>query len=539
MRWLRRLGRLYRIQAVLLKHGVHRWLGPLSRYPALWLLYVLQPWLWRRNRGDAAHQVKAALIELGPVFVKFGQLISTRKDLFPRDLTEALSELQDKVPPVAGVGVRQALEAVYGQALDELFSEFEEQPMASASIAQVHAATLPDGRAVVVKWLRPNILSTVTQDLDLMTVAAQLLHRWFPDLRRFRLPEVVADYRSTLMDELDLRREAANQSQLRRNFSHSPDLYIPEVIWPLVRREVLVSERIHGIPVGDIEALRAAGTDMKRLAEKGVTVFFTQVFRDNFFHADMHPGNIFVDTSDPSNPCYQGVDCAIMGSLEEADQRYLADNFVAFFNRDYRRVAELHIDSGWVRPDTSVVAFEAAIRTACEPIFGRPLSEISFGHFLLHLFQVARRFEMEVQPQLVLLQKTLLYVEGLGRQLYPQLDLWQTAKPFLESWTKERMSVRQLWRDCRRQWPLLPQQVRSTLHALQNMPADFGRLQTALENSRRSAALRSSAWANWLAAGAMAGLVPAYFPEARLPAFVFGGLLVLRGLWQHMRAVRM
>lgn len=501
MKWWRQFWRLYQIQATLLRYrldevvdeGILRW----------WLksLRLMQPWLWRRPPGDYGERLRDALVHLGPVFVKFGQLISTRKDLFPDEITNPLQALQDRVPPVDGVDAKSALAEIFGQPVEALFAEFDTTPLASASVAQVHAAKLPNGEAVVIKWLRPGIERIVALDVALMKSVSQFLHRRLPKIRRFRLPEVVADYRRTILDELDLRREAANQAQLHRNFADSEDLYIPKVYWDYCHRRAMVSERIYGLGVGDIEKLRAAGVNMQRLAEKGVSVFFTQVFRDNFFHADMHPGNIFVDATHPDNPKYIGVDCAIVGSLDARDQRYLAENFVAFFNRDYRRVAQLHVESGWVNPNTSVNEFEAAIRTVCEPIFGRPLAQISFGKFLMHLFQVAQRFDMEVQPQLVLLQKTLLYVEGLGRQLYPELDLWKTAKPFLENWLADRMSpkrvlqtIRQEWPYWREQLPSLPENIWHALTAINTLPEQLAHTQKALEKWRMGAQLRSRAW---------------------------------------------
>ena len=324
--------------------------------------------------------------------------------------------------------------------MDELFAEFEREPLASASVAQVHAATLQGGQRVVIKVIRPGIEKTIRQDLGLLFWLAKVATHAHPDGRRLRAQEVVTDYEVTVLDELDLRREAASTAQLRRNFVESDELYVPEVYWDYTSTNVFVMERIHGVPVSDVTALRAAGTDMKELAERGVRIFFTQVFRDSFFHADMHPGNIFVDTTDPAKPRYIAIDCAIMGSLSDFDQYYLARNLVAMFNRDYREVAELHIECGWVPVTTELRDFEAAIRSVCEPVFEKPLGEISFGSLLLYLFQTARRFDMEVQPSLVLLQKTLLHIEGLGRQLYPELDLWSTAKPFLEDWLQQRYS---------------------------------------------------------------------------------------------------
>lgn len=434
------------------------------RHPDLRGLRVLAGVLffWQRrcaNNLERGARLRAALVELGPIFVKFGQMLSTRRDLLPADIADALSALQDRVPPFSGALASATVAAAWGGAISEKLAEFDEQPLASASVAQVHAARLPDGLEVVVKIIRPGIRAQIDQDLALLNFVARLLERHHPDGRRLRARAVIRDYATTLLNELDLRLEAANTAALQRNFQDGKTLYVPTVHFDLVRENVMVMERIYGIPIGDVAALKAAGVNMKVLAERGVSIFFTQVFRDRFFHADMHPGNIFVDVSDPELPRYIGIDCAIMGTLDEHDQRYLADNFLAFFNRDYRRVAELHWQSGWIPPDVRVEDFEAAIRAHCEPMFGKPLAEISFGTFLLGLFQTARRFRMSVQPQLVLLQKTLFYVEGLGRQLYPELDLWQTAKPFLEAYTRERHSPRRLWQRWRAQWPRLLQEL--------------------------------------------------------------------------------
>jgi len=375
------------------------------------------------------------LQELGPVWIKFGQMMSTRRDLFPPHIADQLALLQDQVAPFDGALAKQDMEKALGGSLDNWFTDFDIEPLASASIAQVHTAKLKEsGREIVLKVIRPDIRPVIDADLKLMHRMARIVAKSLPEARRLKPVEVVHEYEKTLLDELDLRREAANAIQLRRNFEGSEELYVPEVIPDLSSETLMVSERIYGIQVSDIETLNANGTNMKLLAERGVTVFFTQVFRDSFFHADMHPGNVFVNPENPDNPQWIGLDCGIVGTLNSEDKRYLAENLLAFFNRDYRKVAELHVDSGWVPHDTNVNDFEFAIRMVCEPIFAKPLGEISFGHVLLNLFNTARRFNMEVQPQLVLLQKTLLYVEGLGRQLYPQLDLWATAKPFLETW---------------------------------------------------------------------------------------------------------
>ncbi len=435
-----------------------------------WLL----PWRYiLPARRSQAERLRLALEALGPVFIKFGQMLSTRRDLLPDDLAEELAKLQDRVPPFSGERARRIIERELKHPVDQVFAQFEVEPMASASVAQVHAATLHTGQAVVVKVIRPGIGGIIRQDVALLYLLARMMHALWLEGRRLRPVEVVAEYEQTIFDELDLRKEAANGSQLRRNFDQSPILYVPEIFWDYTRQKVLVMERIHGIPVADVAQLKAQGTDMKKLAERGVETFFTQVFRDSFFHADMHPGNIFVSRNNPSDPQYIAVDFGIIGSLNAEDQSYLARNILAFFKRDYRQVAQLHIDSGWVPRDTNVHAFETAIRSVCEPIFEKPLKDISFGMVLLGLFQTARRFNMEVQPQLVLLQKTLLNIEGLGRQLYPELDLWQTAKPFLENWMQERMGVKAVYRSVKEQapeWleklPHLPQMVYDSLEQL-------------------------------------------------------------------------
>lgn len=443
--------RLMYISWVLARHGLDELILSTHLFrPLRWLRFVI-PWLWlRRERLPRGVRIRRALEDLGPIFVKFGQILSTRRDLLPDDIALELASLQDQVPPFADATALAIIERALGKPVQILFKEFEATPFASASVAQVHGAVMQDGRRVIVKVLRPNITPTIQRDIGLLYAIADNVARYWEAGQRLRPREVVAEFEKTILDELDLMREAGNASQLRRNFSGSDKLYVPEVYWDLTRREVMVMERIQGIPIGQTEQLRRAGIDMKTLAEAGVEIFFTQVFRDSFFHADMHPGNIFV--SDQGQ--YIAVDFGIMGSLNPDDLRYLAENFLAFFKRDYRRVAQLHLDSGWIPKDTPVNEFEAAIRTVCEPIFDKPLKEISFGQFLIRLFQVARRFNMEVQPQLVLLQKTLLNIEGLGRQLYPDLDLWKTAKPFLERWIAEQIGPRALWRHLRENVPL-------------------------------------------------------------------------------------
>lgn len=437
------LRRLYLIIRVFLSYGLDELIPNIRLTLPLRVGRHLFFWLSNRHKDKSlGERLRLALQELGPVWIKFGQMMSTRRDLFPPNIADQLALLQDRVASFDGALARKHIEIAMGGVLETWFDDFDSQALASASIAQVHTARLKEnGKEVVLKVIRPDILPIIKADVRLMYRLAGWVPKLLPDGRRLRPREVVREYEKTLLDELNLLREAANAIQLRRNFEDSPMLYIPEVYSDYCRESVLVMERIYGIPVSDIAALEDQGTNMKLLAERGVQVFFTQVFRDSFFHADMHPGNIFVSYEHPHDPLYIGIDCGIVGSLNKADKRYLAENFIAFFNRDYRRVAELHVDSGWVPRDTNVEDFEFAIRTVCEPIFEKPLAEISFGHVLLNLFNTARRFNMEVQPQLVLLQKTLLYVEGLGRQLYPQLDLWTTAKPFLESWLRDQVGL--------------------------------------------------------------------------------------------------
>jgi len=459
------LARLIQIQRVLLRHRLDDLVQATHLYRPVRLLVLLSPDTWRarrRRRGASrGERLRLALTELGPIFVKFGQAVSTRPDLLPADVANELAKLQDRVPPFPGAAARADIERVYGRPVAEVFAEFDETPLAAASIAQVHVARLRDGKEVVVKVLRPGMREGIERDLEVLYALARLAEQYWPEARRLRPVEVVAEYEKTVLDELDLMREAANAAQLKRNFAGSDLLYVPEVYWDYCRTDVMVMERIHGIPISDREKLRAAGTDIARLAQNGVRIFFTQVFRHNFFHADMHPGNIFVLVDDPRQPRYAAVDFGIVGTLDPRDQHYLADNFLAVFDRDYRRVATLHVESGWVPAHTRVDEMESAVRTVCEPIFDRPLKDISFGHILLRLFEISRRFNMVIQPQLVLLQKTLLNVEGLGRELYPELDVWNTASPILREWMEERMSGRVVLQGLRKQLPELIEAARA------------------------------------------------------------------------------
>jgi len=483
-RRLRQLSRMLTIQRVLMKHGLDE---------IVWRTHLFRPlaWLGRllslgRRREPLGVRLRKALEELGPIFVKFGQALSVRPDLLPPDIAAELAKLQDQVPPFAAEQAAAVVEAAFGRPAEQVFAAFERSPLAAASIAQVHAARLPDGRDVVVKILRPNVRALIQRDIEVLYAIAGLAERYWPEARRLHPVEVVAEFERTLAVELDLMREAANASQLERNFSGSELLHVPEVHWDYCRQNVLTIERIVGIRVDDLAALRAAGADIQRLAENGVEIFFTQVFRHNFFHADMHPGNIFVDVTDPKKPKYNAVDFGIVGTLDERDKHYLAENFLAFFRRDYRRVATLHVDSAWVPAGTRVDELEAAVRAVCEPIFNKPIKDISFGLVLMRLFHTARQFNMEIQPQLMLLQKTLLQIEGLGRQLYPDLDLWKTAKPVLEQWMRERHDPRTRFKQLVEAWPeisddlaMLPRVLHRALRRIDAEDAAARRLRRA------------------------------------------------------------
>ncbi len=451
-----RFFRLLKIIFIVLRFGLDEFL--LAHERTSWMLRPLN-WLlfFRDVSRPRAERLRLALEALGPIFVKFGQLLSTRRDLIPTDIADELAKLQDQVPPFPSAQAVALLETAYGKRLSEVFTSFDETPIASASVAQVHFAVLPNGHEVAVKILRPGIKHTIEHDIALLQICAGLIERWWSDGKRLKPKLVVAEFEKYLHDELDLMREAANASQLRRNFSDAKLLLVPEVHWDWCSEQVMVMERMHGIPISQIGALREAGINLSKLASDGVEIFYTQVFRDGFFHADMHPGNILV----ARDGRYVALDFGIMGTLTDNDKNYLAHNFIAFFNRDYKRVAELHIESGWAPADTRVDEFEAAIRSVCEPIFDKPLRDVSFGKVLLRLFQTSRRFGIEIQPQLVLLQKTLLNIEGLGLQLDPELDLWKTAKPWLERWMSEQVGWRGFIKTLRAEAPryasLLPQ----------------------------------------------------------------------------------
>jgi len=440
--------RLLYIQRVLIRHGFDEIVFSLNLFRRVRFLQYLLPWNWFvGNRLPRASRLRIVLEQLGPIYIKLGQLLSTRRDLLPDDVIVEFARLQDHVAPFPGQIAIQIIEQALGSKINDIFLQFDEVPLASASIAQVHTARLKDGRDMIVKVVRPGIEKIIRRDLGLMHIIAEMAENYSGQMQRLKPADVVREFEKTLLDELDLMREAANASQLRRNFSDSTLLYVPQVEWRYSARNVMVMERISGVPVGDIQGLKNAGIDLKWLAEAGVEVFFTQVFRDSFFHADMHPGNIFVRPGTATEaPRIVVVDFGIMSSLSEFDKRYLAENFIAFLNKDYQKVAELHVQSGWVPAGTRVDEFESAIRTVCEPLFDRPISEISFGALLLRLFQTAGRFNMVIMPQLLLLQKTLVNIEGLGRELYPDLNIWTTARPVLEKWMSDRTGVRGLFK---------------------------------------------------------------------------------------------
>ena len=543
---LRQIPRLLRIAAVLVRYRLDDLVDAAHLYRPLKLVRVFLP----RPRGDIAHATRGArlvmaLTELGPIFVKFGQILSTRRDLLPADVADELTTLQDRVTPFPEAIARAAIERALAAPIDERYATFDGNPLASASIAQVHAATLMEGREVVVKVLRPNIRERVADDVALLRAIAASVERFHPNADKIRPREIVTEIETTLTNELDLQREGANASLLRRNFLGSDDLYVPEVIWSHTNERVLTLERVRGIPVDDLAALDAAGIDRVRLAEKGVRLFYTQVFRDNFFHADAHAGNIWVDASRAFDPRFIALDFGIMGTLRDDDQYWLAENFLALFNQDYRRVAELHIRAGWMPADARLDELEAAVRTVCEPYFTRPLSEISLAEVVVKLFQMARRYELTLQPQLILLQKTLLNIEGVGRLLHPQIDIWATAKPVLERIWRERRGPRAALKALRRrvpEWlaaaPDMPQLVHDYLTLatrgkleLRVASDDLKAIEQRARQGQRLAVLLAVA-GSLLTSGVLAALVSLAQPSApglRVAAVVAigGGVLML------------
>jgi len=532
-----RLARMWQISRVVRKYGLGEFMGRKPRPHQL-------------PRGE---RLRLALEELGPVFVKFGQALSTRPDILPPEVAQELSKLQDRVPPFPGAEARAIVEKALGKPVGEIFAEFDEVPLAAASVAQVHTARLKPqgpkdpGIEVVVKVLRPGVEALVERDIALLRALADFAERWHPSGKRLRPRAVVAEYEKVIFDELDLMREGANCAQLRRNWLGSELIYHPLVFWDYTRPDVLVLERIYGISIREMDLLRERGANFQVLAERGVEIFFKQVFRDNFFHADMHPGNIFVDMSDPRKPSYLAVDFGIVGSLTQGDQRYLAENFLAFFNRDYKKVAELHVESGWIPKGTRVEDFESAIRTVCEPIFGKPIKDISFGFFLLRLFQIARRFNYQVQPQLVLLQKTLLTIEGLGRQLYPDLDLWKSAKPIMEEWMWNRIGPGAQLARLRSQAPALaeslPELAQRALKVLAQGPGQGGlstenveALRGEIRGANRRTLFAGAGAASWVVAALLYGLTAHSPPPTGV--LVVCAVLALGGAWCWRRAFR-
>lgn len=524
---------LLRISAILARYGLNDLLTATHLYRPMGWITRLVPGAREAASKPRGARLRLALQELGPVYVKFGQILSTRRDLLPRDVADELARLQDQVPPFPGEEARAIVEKALRQPVSDCFANFDLTPLASASIAQVHAATLPDGREVVVKVVRPGIEAQLKRDVDLLKTVAGLAERYWEGGKRVHPLEIVREFETFVFDELDMQREAANASSLRRNFEDSPYLYIPEIHWPLCKQRVLVMERVSGIPAGDIEQLRAAGVDLPKLAVRGVRVFYQQVFRDNLFHADMHPGNILVDATDPADPTWIALDFGIVASLTTEDLYYISENFLALFRRDYRRVAQLHIDAGWVPPDTRLDELEAGVRTVGEPNFTRPLNEVSFGELLFKLFQVARRFNLDIQPQLIMLQKTLLNIEGLGRDLHPALDIWGVAKPELEAILRDKYSVQNVTRDLREQLPLwiaqapdMPNLVRDYLDK-----AVKGELQTRIASDdlaqlRAEHASSHRRTLGVLAAGAI-GIAGSVLLGLRTGPWFLGGLSVL------------
>ena len=549
---LRQFGRLLKISAILVRYGLDEFLEATHLYRPMRLLRILAPWRINRNLGERprGERLRMALTEMGPVYVKFGQIVSTRRDLVPPDIADELALLQDQVPPFPGEEAQAIIEQVLEKPVSELFSRFDQKPLASASIAQVHAATLPDGREVVVKVVRPGVRQQLRRDIDLLLAVAGLAEKYWEGGGRVRPTEFVHEFETFVFDELDMYREASNASMLRSNFDGSKELYIPEIYWPYCREPVLVMERVSGIPVSDIEGLKARGVNLERLAKRGIRVFYTQVFRDNLFHADMHPGNIFVDATNPADASFIALDFGIVASLTPKDLHYISENFVALFNRDYLRVAQLHVDAGWVPADTRIDELEAAVRAVGEPNFTRPLNEISFGQLMLKLFQVAYRFKLNIQPQLIMLQKTLLNIEGLGRQLYPALDVMAVAKPELEAILREKHGLDQAAKELRERLPgwlsrapdmpgLLHEYLKqATTGQLGSRIAseDLARLRKDLENSRRQSHAAIAGAAVLLSGAVLTGLDAG--PWQWFGYSALGLCMLVLGAWLLLRARR-
>jgi ubiquinone biosynthesis protein len=548
---LRQFARMLKISATLARYRLDEFLEATHLYRPMKLLRVIAPWGARgvadKPRGE---RLRLALQEMGPIYVKFGQIISTRRDLVAPDIADELALLQDQVPPFPGAQAQAIVEAALKRPVGELFASFDLQPLASASIAQVHAATLPDGREVVVKVVRPGIRAQIRRDIDLLMAIARLAEKYWEGGSRVRPTSFVREFETFVFDELDMTREAANASALRHNFENSSELYIPEIHWSYCKEPVLVMERIHGIPISDIGALRDAAVDMEKLAKTGIRVFYTQVFRDNLFHADMHPGNIFVDASDPQNPSFIALDFGIVASLTQTDLYYISENFLALFNRDYFRVAYLHWEAGWVPHDTRLDELEASVRAVGEPNFSRPLNEISFGELMLRLFQVAYRFKLNIQPQLIMLQKTLLNIEGLGRELYPDLDVMAVSKPELERILREKHGIDKAARDLRERlpgWLSKAPDMPGLLHDYLKLATE-GKLVTRLDPQELERSRRADAEANRRLVQAVAGGA-LFFSGSLLTGLEFGswylfglsltGLVVLAaGAWLLFRAMR-
>jgi ubiquinone biosynthesis protein len=548
---LKQFGRLLKISAILARYRLDEFLEATHLYRPMTLLRILAPWGARgvadKPRGE---RLRLALYEMGPIYVKFGQIVSTRRDLVPPDIADELAQLQDRVPPFPGAEAQAIVEQALGQPVAELFASFNPEPLASASIAQVHEATLPDGREVVIKVVRPGIRRQIRRDIDLLMVVAGLAEKYWESGARVKPTEFVREFEMFIFDELDMIREAANASALRHNFEGSTELYVPEIHWPYCKERVLVMERIHGIPISDVKALREAGVNMEKLAKTGIRVFYTQVFRDNLFHADMHPGNIFVDVSDPENASYIALDFGIVASLSEKDLYFISENFMAMFNRDYLRVALLHQEAGWVPHDTRLEELEASIRAVGEPAFARPLNEISFGELMLKLFEVAYRFKLNIQPQLIMLQKTLLNIEGLGRELFPDLDVLEASKPELERILREKHGFDSAAKELRERLPVWLSKAPDMPGLLHDYlkQATAGKLVTRIDAADLAELRRSDRLGRRIVARAVAGAA-VFLGGALLTVFetgpwflkgvsVPGLLLLITGAWMMIRASR-